>query len=59
MAHKKLGKQHADFMRWAKSHGVKINGVTPAHIPGRGSAMIATRNIEVRRWIYYVYSAHD
>ncbi|KAK9617800.1 hypothetical protein V6Z94_004856 [Aspergillus fumigatus] len=45
MAHKNLGKQHADFMRWAKSHGVKINGVTPAHIPGRGSGMIATRNI--------------
>ncbi|KAH3044542.1 hypothetical protein KXW83_005812 [Aspergillus fumigatus] len=45
MAHKNLGKQHADFMRWAKSHGVKINGVTPTHIPGRGSGMIATRNI--------------
>lgn len=49
MTHTKLGKHHTDFMRWAKSQGVKINGVTPAHIPGRGSGMIATRNIEVRR----------
>ncbi|GFF52729.1 SET domain protein [Aspergillus udagawae] len=46
MANTKLGKQHTDFMRWAKSQGVKINGVTPAHVPGRGSGMIATRNIE-------------
>ncbi|GIK00928.1 hypothetical protein Aspvir_004958 [Aspergillus viridinutans] len=46
MANTKLGKQHTDFMRWARSQGVKINGVTPAHIPGRGSGMIATRNIE-------------
>lgn len=49
MKHPMLGETHTEFMRWAKSQGVKINGVTPAHIPRRGSGMIATRNLEVRR----------
>ncbi|RAH49862.1 ribosomal N-lysine methyltransferase, partial [Aspergillus brunneoviolaceus CBS 621.78] len=40
------GEEHVAFMRWAKSQGVTINGITPARFPGRRLGMKATRTIE-------------
>jgi hypothetical protein len=36
---------HAEFMTWAISQGVEINGVAPARFPGRGLGMIADRTV--------------
>ncbi|KAL4807604.1 hypothetical protein BDV18DRAFT_106062 [Aspergillus unguis] len=38
--------EHIAFTEWAQSNGIEINGVAPAHFPGRRLGMIATRNIE-------------
>jgi hypothetical protein len=46
--HSPPGEQHTAFMQWAIAQGVKVNGVEPAKIPGRGLGMIATRDIQVR-----------
>ena len=40
--------QHDQFTAWAKEQGVKINGVGPAKISGRGLGIIAQRRIEVQ-----------
>ncbi|KAK3172786.1 hypothetical protein OEA41_006111 [Lepraria neglecta] len=40
------GPQHDQFTAWAKKKGVKINGVGPARISGRGLGIIAQRRIE-------------
>lgn len=42
------GSQHDQFTAWAKEQGVKINGVGPAKISGRGLGIIAQRRIEVQ-----------
>jgi hypothetical protein len=39
--------EHHAFLKWALSHGIKINGLAPTRFPGRGMGMIATRTIEV------------
>ena len=41
------GPEHEHFITWAKNQGVKISGVGPAKIPGRGLGIIAQRRIEV------------
>ncbi|KAI0975827.1 SET domain-containing protein [Xylaria arbuscula] len=35
-----------DLLDWATSHGVKLNGIAPERIPGRGIGVLATRDIE-------------
>ncbi|KAI0162022.1 SET domain-containing protein [Xylariaceae sp. FL1272] len=34
-----------ELLGWATSHGVKLNGITPERIPGRGTGIVATRDI--------------
>ena len=41
------GPEHEQLTRWARSQGVKINGVGPAKIPGSGLGIVAQRRIEV------------
>lgn len=38
--------KHASFTKWAREHGVDINGVTPQALPGRGLGLITTRRIK-------------
>lgn len=40
------GDEHLAFTKWAISKGIEINGVAPAHFPGRRLGMIATKTIE-------------
>ncbi|OKL63442.1 hypothetical protein UA08_01982 [Talaromyces atroroseus] len=40
------GEEHVAFMQWAIDQAVKVNGVEPARIPGRGLGMIATKDIQ-------------
>ena len=42
------GRQHEVFVAWAKTQGVKIDGVKPAEIQGRGLGIVAQRRIEVQ-----------
>ncbi|GAW21347.1 hypothetical protein ANO14919_108660 [Xylariales sp. No.14919] len=35
-----------ELLEWAKSHGVKLNGITPERIPGCGIGVLATRDIQ-------------
>lgn len=41
------GAPHGAFTTWATAQGVKINGVEPAKISGRGLGIVARRRIEV------------
>lgn len=36
-----------ELIDWATSHGVKMNGISPKRIPGRGIGVVATRAIQV------------
>ncbi|KAI0398599.1 hypothetical protein F5Y17DRAFT_411241 [Xylariaceae sp. FL0594] len=36
---------HQDLPRWARSSGVELNGIEPCAIPGRGTGIVATRDI--------------
>ncbi|KAL9126595.1 MAG: hypothetical protein Q9217_004387 [Psora testacea] len=40
------GTHHLQFIQWAKDRGVKINGVHPAQVRGRGLGIVADRRIE-------------
>ncbi|KAI0913042.1 SET domain-containing protein [Ustulina deusta] len=35
-----------ELLDWATSHGVRLNGIAPERIPGRGIGVIATRDIQ-------------
>ncbi|KAI3321541.1 SET domain-containing protein [Xylariaceae sp. AK1471] len=35
-----------ELLDWATSHGVKLNGILPKRIPGRGIGVLATRDIQ-------------
>ena len=41
------GEQHTRFMDWAKSNGVKIDGIAPARFVGRGMGIVAAKDIKV------------
>lgn len=41
------GAQHEAFTKWVKAEGVRIDGVRPAKISGRGLGIVAERRIEV------------
>jgi hypothetical protein len=43
-----LEAKHAEFRHWAEEQGVKIDGVAPAHIPGKGIGMVATKKLKVQ-----------
>ncbi len=43
------GVRHEQFTAWAKKQGVKISGVAPFEIPGRGLGIVAQRRIEVTK----------
>ncbi|KAI0099818.1 SET domain-containing protein [Nemania sp. FL0031] len=36
----------SELVNWATSHGVKLNGILPERIPGRGTGVLATRDIQ-------------
>jgi hypothetical protein len=36
-----------ELLDWAISHGVKLNGIAPTRVLGRGIGVIATRDIQV------------
>ncbi|KAL4939933.1 hypothetical protein BDV06DRAFT_230736 [Aspergillus oleicola] len=48
------GPEHAAFTQWAVSHGIKINGVAPAHFPGRRLGMVATRVVEENEIMLFI-----
>ncbi|KAI1392584.1 SET domain-containing protein [Hypoxylon trugodes] len=37
---------HEELLTWATDQGVRLNGITPKRIPGRGIGLIATRAIK-------------
>lgn len=39
--------KHDAFTNWAEAKGVTINSVAPAHVPGKGFGIVATRNLKV------------
>lgn len=41
------GPQHERFIQWAREQNIRINGVGPAQVSGRGLGIIAQRRIEV------------
>lgn len=41
------GPQHERFTAWAREQKIRINGVRPAQVSGRGLGIIAQRRIEV------------
>jgi hypothetical protein len=41
------GPNHTEFVSWAKSHGVEINGIAPARFVGRGMGIVAAQDIKV------------
>lgn len=40
------GTNHTDFVAWAKSNGVEINGIAPARFVGRGMGIVAAQDIK-------------
>ncbi|OAG25717.1 SET domain-containing protein [Alternaria alternata] len=40
------GEQHTQFVDWAKSNGVEINGIAPARFSGRGMGIVAAKDIK-------------
>ncbi|KAF1991184.1 SET domain-containing protein [Aulographum hederae CBS 113979] len=38
--------EHEAFTAWSEEHGVEINGIAPAKLPGRGLGMVAQRPIK-------------
>jgi len=41
------GEQHTQFVDWAKSNGVEIDGIAPARFSGRGMGIVAAKDIKV------------
>lgn len=41
------GTNHTDFISWAKTNGVEINGIAPARFVGRGMGIVAAQDIKV------------
>lgn len=41
------GTNHTEFVSWAKSNGVEINGIAPARFVGRGMGIVAAQDIKV------------
>lgn len=41
------GAEHEAFTTWAKAQGVRITGIEPTRISGRGLGIAARRRIEV------------
>lgn len=36
-----------ELITWATAKGVKLNGIKPARMPGRGVGIVATRQVTV------------
>jgi hypothetical protein len=43
---------HRDFVLWAESHGVVLNGIAACRFPGRGGGIIAERKLEVCTFVH-------
>jgi len=41
------GEQHTQFVDWAKSNGVEIDGISPARFSGRGMGIVAAKDVKV------------
>ena len=41
------GEEHTQFMDWAQSNGIDINGIAPARFKGRGMGIVASKDIKV------------
>ena len=35
------------LLQWAEAKGVKLDGIAPQRLPGRGMGIVATRSIQV------------
>ena len=35
------------YVQWARNYGIKLNGVSPARMPGTGNGLVTTRSIKV------------
>ena len=38
---------YRNLIHWAEEAGVELGGVEPVTLPGRGTGMVATRDLEV------------
>ena len=45
------------FMPWAEGKGVKLKGVEPRILPGRGIGIVAVRDIRVSQQLVYMDSS--
>lgn len=41
------GEEHTEFVEWAESHGVTINGIAPARFVNRGMGIVAAQDLKV------------
>lgn len=41
-----LHEKHELFTEWSKEHGVEINGIKPAKLPGRGLGLLTTKKVK-------------
>ena len=41
------GEEHTQFVDWAQSNGVDINGIAPAKFKDRGMGIVASKDIKV------------
>ena len=41
------GEEHNNFVEWAQSSGVEINGIAPAQFKDRGMGIVAATDIKV------------
>ncbi|KAI0019061.1 SET domain-containing protein [Xylariomycetidae sp. FL0641] len=48
---------HEELLRWATGRGVKLNGIAPKRIPGRGIGLVATRDIQPEEVVLEVPTA--
>ncbi|KAI1380020.1 SET domain-containing protein [Hypoxylon crocopeplum] len=48
---------HEELLTWATSQGIKLNGIAPKTIPGRGIGLIATRTIKPEETLLEVPTA--
>ncbi|KAI5209307.1 hypothetical protein AUEXF2481DRAFT_3484 [Aureobasidium subglaciale EXF-2481] len=47
-------KVHAEYVEWALTRGIKIHGVTPAVLPGRGVGLLAKKSITKDSLLFFV-----
>ncbi|KAI5208599.1 SET domain-containing protein [Aureobasidium subglaciale] len=49
-----IPKVHAEYIEWALARGIRIHGVTPAVLPGRGVGLLAKKRITKNSLLFFV-----